>query len=124
MSPAHSVQYAFIISEIVMKSINEIADSFLRESTEDYVGLWAIAPTVRRDLGLSNNAAVKTCTLDVVRILLDHGLHPGDFDYDNSKIYFWQEHDPAAIIARIDREWDPAKGDPDLAESICWFSKP
>ncbi len=105
-----------------MEKINEIAEGFVREAAEDYVGLWAIAPTVRRDLGLSSNEEVKARTLDVVHILLDHGLLAGDFDYDNSKIYFWDERDPASIIARIDKEWDPARGDPTLPESICWFS--
>lgn len=62
-----------------MKNINEIADGFLREAIHDYVGLWAIAPTVRRDLGLSSNEEVKSRTLDAVRILLDHGLLPGAY---------------------------------------------
>lgn len=105
-----------------MKTIDEIADGFMREAQEDYIGLWAISDAVRWDLGLSSNEDVKARTLEVVRILLDHGLFPGDFDYDNSKIYFWDERDTDAIIARIDREWDPAKGDPTLPESICWFA--
>jgi hypothetical protein len=29
-----------------MKSIDEVADGFVRESLEDYVGLWTIAPAV------------------------------------------------------------------------------
>ncbi|MGA3301968.1 MAG: hypothetical protein ABSC72_01610 [Methylovirgula sp.] len=106
-----------------MEKIDKLATSFLNEAEEDYVGLWAIAPTVRRDFALSDNQEVKARTLEVVRILLDHGLLAGDFDYDNSKIYFWDERDPQAIIARIDREWDPARGDPTLPESICWFAK-
>jgi hypothetical protein len=103
-----------------MKSINEIADSFLREAKEDYVGLWAIAPAVRRDRGLSSNEEVKAHTLDVVRILLDHGLWPGD--YLKTGFYLWDEPNTAAAIARIDREWDPTNGDPPLGDSSCWFA--
>lgn len=104
-----------------MRTIAEIINGFLREAKGDFVGLWAIAPAVRRDLGLSSNEEVKARTLDVVRGLLDHGLWPGDFDYGKSKIYFWDEPDAAACLARINKEWDPTKGDPTLPESICWF---
>lgn len=103
--------------------VNEIADDFLKEAAGDDVGLWAISGAVRWDLGLSDNAEVKARSLDVVRILLDHGLVAGDFDYPNSKLYPWND-DAEATIARIDREWDPAKGDPTLPESICWFGFP
>jgi hypothetical protein len=102
-----------------MDQINEIAAGFLEEAAHDYIGLWAIAPTVRRNLGLSSNENVKARTIDVVRVLLDHGLFPGD--YLKSGFRFWDEPDTAACLARIDREWDVAKGDPNLAESICWF---
>lgn len=104
-----------------MKSINEIADGFLKEAAGDSVGLWAISGAVRWDMELSDNAEVKARTLGVVRILLAHGLLAGDFDYDNSKLYFWNERDANSIIARIDREWNPAHGDPSLPESICWL---
>jgi hypothetical protein len=104
-----------------MEKINEIAEGYLREAEHDSIGLWAIAGSVEWHLGLSNNEEVKARTLEIVRILLDHGLLAGDYDYDNSKIYFWDERDPASIIARIDREWDPARGAPTLPESICWF---
>jgi hypothetical protein len=105
-----------------MRTISEIAEGFLKEAAHDSVGLWAIAPRVRRDLALSDNAEVKARTLDVVRVLLDHGLLAGDYDYANSKIHFWAEREPPSIIARIDKEWDPASGDPNLGESICWFA--
>ena len=103
-----------------MDKINEIARGFVREAEEDYVGLWAIAPAVRRDLGLSSNEEVKARTLDVVRILLSHGLLPGD--YLKTGFHFWRERDSSSIIARIDREWDPSNGEPNLGDSSCWFA--
>lgn len=106
-----------------MKNINEIADGFLREAAHDDIGLWAIPDTVRRELGLSDDAEVKALTLDVVRILLAHGLRAGDFDYDNSKLHVWDAANADSVVARIDREWDPARGEPSLPEPICWFGR-
>jgi len=31
---------------------------------------------------------------------------------------FWKESDPDSIIARIDKEWDPRNGDPNLGNPI------
>lgn len=104
-----------------MWTVETIIRDFLGEAQEDFLGLWAIAGAVRARLGLTTNEEVKARTLDVVRGLLDHGLWPGDFDYGKSMIYFWDEPDAAACLARIDKEWDPTKGDPTLPESICWF---
>lgn len=30
------------------------------------------------------------------------------------------DHTLDAVVTRIDREWDPAKGDPNIND-ICWF---
>ena len=90
-----------------MRTTNKIVEGFLKEAEEDYIGLWAISGTVRWHLGLSANEEVKARTLDVIRMLLDHGLFAGDYDYGGA-FHPWQEHDTNATIARIDREWDPA----------------
>lgn len=103
-----------------MTTINEIADGFMEDSALDYVGLWEIVSIVRRDLGVIDNAQAKMRTLDVVRILLNRGLWPGD--YLKSGFYFWEEPNAAAAVARIDKEWNPARGDPNMGDSICWFS--
>jgi hypothetical protein len=103
-----------------MKNIDEIADGVLSEAAHDYVGLWAISDAVRWDLGPSSNVEVKARTLDLVRILLDHGLLPGA--YLKTGFHYWDERDPASIIARIDKEWNPADGDPPLPHPICWFT--
>jgi hypothetical protein len=103
-----------------MTSINEIADGFLEEAKHDYIGLWAISGSVRWDFHLSNNEEVKARSLDVVRILLDHGLLPGA--YLKTGFRYWKERDAASILARIDKEWDAAKGDPPLPHPICWFT--
>jgi hypothetical protein len=102
-----------------MRTIEEIVGGFYAEAQSDFIGLWMIAPTVRRDLSLSNNAEVKARTLVVVRGLLDRGLWPGD--YLKTGFHPWDEPDASACIARIDSDWDTAKGDPTLPDSICWF---
>lgn len=101
-----------------MIDINDIADEFLKEAGHDYIGLWLIAGAVRGDLILPSNEDVKARTLDVVRILMDHGLWPGD--YLKSGFQFWDEPNAEAAIARIDREWDPKQGDPPLS-GFTWF---
>jgi hypothetical protein len=100
--------------------ITQIADGFVREAAEDYVGLWAIVPAVKRDLGLANDDEIKSRTLDVVRALLGRGLFPGD--YLKSGFSFWQERDSDSIIARIKREWE-LHGTPVLGDASCWFAK-
>jgi hypothetical protein len=105
-----------------MNSIDEIADDLIKEeATTGSIALWAISDNVRWELALSSDEEVKTRSLDVVRILLDHGLWPGNFQGHGSKIQFWDEPDAAACAARIDREWDATKGDPTMTDAICWF---
>jgi hypothetical protein len=103
-----------------MRTIGEIVDNYARHVRVDYVGLWQIAGRVRDDFNLHDNSEVREKTLLVVRGLLERGLLPGD--YLKTGFRFWDERDPASIIAHIDREWDTAGGDPTLANPICWFS--
>ena len=102
-----------------IRRIDDIADNYTRHVGADYVGLWQIAGRVRDDMRLRDNKEVKEKTLLVVRRLLEHGLHPGD--YVHPRFEFWKESDPDSIIKRIDKEWNPSRGDPNLGEPICWF---
>jgi hypothetical protein len=104
-----------------MRAIDEILIGFLAEAEDDYVGLWAIAAVTRWHLGMSDNDKVKALTLAFVRDLLAHGLCAGDYDYGTGMFHPWTERDTDSTLARIDSEWDPMRGDPNLAESICWF---
>ena len=103
-----------------MNSINEITEGFLEEATHDSIGLWAICDAVRWDLGLTNDEEVKTRSLDVMRSLIDRGLWPGNFKGGKTFV-FWDLPDAAACLARIDTEWDAARGDPPGLDAICWF---
>jgi hypothetical protein len=102
-----------------MRQLEQITDGFVREIRGDYVGLWEIASAIRHRLGISDNREVKKIALLIVRRLFEHDIRPGDYVHPAFK--FWRERDADSIIARIDREWDPKRGDPNLGEPICWF---
>jgi hypothetical protein len=105
-----------------MDTLDEIADDYSRHARSDFVGLWQIASRVRDDLGLTDNADVRTETLLVVKRLLERGLRPGD--YLGTGFAPWDENSADSIIARITNEWDAGRGDPTLADPICWFARP
>ncbi len=88
---------------------------------EDWLGLAVIANFVRRHCGVADNDEVKRLSLKTVRVLMERGFRVGQFmHYGDSKLILWSEQDPDAVVARIDKEWDPAKGDPNIND-ICWF---
>jgi hypothetical protein len=113
----------FFPYEEPVQNLDEIAEDCLRVTEIDYLGLYQIASYVRcnfRALDLSDEQ-VKALSLEVVRLVVAQGLLAGDYDY-GGQLYFWKESTADEIVARIDKEWDPKKGDPSLPESICWFS--
>jgi len=88
---------------------------------EDWLGLVVIANFVRRRCGVADNADVKRLSLKAVRILVERGFKAGQFKrYGDSQLILWPDQTPDAVVARIDKEWDPAKGDPNIND-ICWF---
>jgi len=88
---------------------------------EDWLGLVVVADFVRRRCDIADNEEVKRISLKVVRILMERGFRAGQFErYGDSKLILWPDQSPDAVVARIDREWDSAKGDPNIND-ICWF---
>lgn len=88
---------------------------------EDWLGLVVVANFVRRRCDVADNHEVKRLSLQAVRLIMERGFRVGQFKhYGDSKLIPWPEQDPDAVVARIDKEWDPAKGDPNINE-ICWF---
>ncbi|NDH61538.1 MAG: hypothetical protein EBY18_07750 [Alphaproteobacteria bacterium] len=52
---------------------------------------------------------------------MGRGFRVGQFKhYRDGKLIPWPEQAPDAVVARIDKAWDPAKGDPDIND-ICWL---
>lgn len=88
---------------------------------EDWLDLAVIASFVRRRCGVTDNDEVKRLSLKAVRVLMERGFRVGQFKhYGDSNLIPWPEQDPDAVVARIDKEWDTAKGDPNIND-ICWF---
>jgi hypothetical protein len=99
----------------------ELVADFEIGRPHDWTGLWEIAGHVRGNCELSDNQEVKDHALKVVRILMERGFRVGQFErYGGRKLILWPEQDPDSVVARIDREWDVSKGDPDIHD-ICWF---
>lgn len=88
---------------------------------EDWLGLVVVANFVRRRCDIADNEEVKRLSLEIARVLMERGFRAGQFErYGDSKLILWPDQSPDAVVARIDREWDPAKGDPNFND-ICWF---
>ncbi len=106
-----------MIEDKLMKLVN----GFEEGRSDDWTGLWEIAADVRHDCEVSDNHEVKDHSLKVVRMLMERGFRAGQFKrYGDSKLILWPDQTPDAVVARIDKEWDPAKGDPNIND-ICWF---
>jgi hypothetical protein len=104
----------------VVDKIEKIAEDYIRGSKHDYIGLYEISSAVRHEFGLARDSEqLKQLSLAVVRLILGRGLVAGD--YLKSGFHVWPEGGTESIIARIDREWNPACGDPTLGDPICWF---
>jgi hypothetical protein len=103
-----------------MERATKIAEDCVRDAADDYVGLWQITTRVRREFGQLTNQQVKQHSLSVVRRIIEGGLRPGD--YFATGFHFWKENNIEAIIARIEEEWEVERGDPTLANPICWFA--
>jgi hypothetical protein len=99
----------------------EIAEASLRDAETDYVGLWQIVTRLRRVLGPVDDDEVKRQTLEVVLLIMKQGLCPGDHLCSGFK--YWAEKSAAQVVERIAFEWEANGKSPDLAESICWFSR-
>jgi hypothetical protein len=110
------------MEDIAMKQkLADLVRGFEKERATDWTGLWEVAADVRRDCGISDNQKVKEHSLEAVRMLMDRGFRVGQFErYGDGKLILWPDQDPEAVVARIDREWDSAKGDPNIND-ICWF---
>lgn len=88
---------------------------------EDWLGLVMIANFVRRHCGVIGNDEVKRLSLKAVRALMERGFRAGQFKrYGDSQLILWPDQTADAVVARIDKEWDSTKGDPNIND-ICWF---
>jgi len=101
--------------------MRELIDDFIKESQEDYIGLWEIVQASREDLGAHSSGEARRLSLKVVARLYEKGLRPGDY-YLGTRFDYWPDDGCQAALGRIEREWIKAGADPNLAEPICWFA--
>jgi hypothetical protein len=103
--------------------IDDLVDGYVREAAIDFVGLWQIVSATRQWLNTNTDEQVKRLSLEIAKRLYDHGLRPGNYHL-GTRLQYWPDDGPQAMLARIDREWDKNREDPNLAEPICWFGLP
>jgi hypothetical protein len=96
----------------------DIRNSILAESTEDYIGLWAILWNFRQYSGETNHFKLRCKTLELIKELLDGELiQAGTFVDGEFELWQLSVED---VIDRITSEWDALGRDPDIGE-IAWF---
>jgi hypothetical protein len=115
---------------MTMNDLTTIAQDFLTECREDYVGLWSLVARIRR-AGAADDSNIRKTTLDLVtpplsekRIVAGQFVpegkrHPGQ-SLDKNGFETWQMR-REDVIAKIESEWKELGRDPILGE-IVWFT--
>jgi hypothetical protein len=102
--------------------VARLSAGYCADKGNDHSDLGSIAAGLRYGCGIESNEEVKRLTLEVVRAIVNCGLRVGTFrSYGDTDLIPWTEQNADAVVARIDREWDPKRGDPTLKDPICWF---
>jgi hypothetical protein len=98
-----------------------LVEQFFTEAKSDLVGLWEIVRKVEQQTGPGEIAREQTQA--VVGALLARGLPAGDPPYSAGGYRPWANQEPAAVIARIRREWQALVRPPNIPD-IAWFGLP
>lgn len=109
-----------------MKTLTEddrmsIADELYAEAASDLVGLWQIVGRVE-DVSGHKKQMRKECLL-ITQDLLERGLLAGDPPYSRYGYQPWADQSPAAVLERIDAEWEALGHEPSIPD-ITWFARP
>ena len=97
-------------------------ESLVEECRVDHVGLWEVINAARFDLGASSPAEIRATTIELVRSLLEHGMHVG-FPASGGKDFEPWALPTDAAIRRIEQEWSALGREPNIGE-IAWFTAP
>jgi hypothetical protein len=106
----------------VTVTATDVLESLVEECRVDHVGLWEIVNAARHDLGASSPAEVQTTTVQLVRSLLDRGMHVGYPAPDGKGFVLWGLPAEGAV-RRIEQEWSALGRDPNIGE-VAWFTAP
>ncbi len=101
--------------------LHTLAADFHTTSTEDIVGLFAIAKDVFALL--HDEDATREEALRVVRALLDTGMCAGNPPYSPGGWQPWPDQTPETVLARIRAEWHALGRRPNIPD-IAWFGPP
>jgi len=102
-----------------MRTTDQIVGDLALAGKGDYVGIWQIISAVTHDFKLSNPVDIRRLTMEIVRELLISGARAVDLTQGGGCTP-WQDQQPDAVIARINKGWDSLGREPDIGD-IVWF---
>ena len=100
----------------------DVLESLLDECRVDHVGLWEVVDAARFELGASTPAETQASAIELVRGLLDRGMHVGFPAPDGKGFVPWTVSADAAV-RRIEQEWSALGREPNIGE-LAWFTAP
>jgi len=101
-------------------NVEAVAESFMSELQDDYVGLWAIVWEVKRAEPDAAEADVRRITMSVVAAMLRSGeVAVGEFD--SSRTFCRWAGSPVDLQERIGARWNDLGREPNIGD-ICWFA--
>jgi hypothetical protein len=110
-----------------MPSIEEMAQAFLVDSTEDWVGLWEVAAVARRGDPAASESEIRRLALRVVRRMYELGLRGGEND-ETAKWQAWPDEGADGLVRRVEAEWVNHLRTygkvPDIGTSVMYFISP
>jgi len=100
----------------------KIADDFVAEAQDDYVGLWSLLWRVREYTGESSQERVRGIVLYILSDLLRRQLIvAGTFTSDSEFVTWASSVD--LTVTEIERQWLQLGREPDIGD-IVWFKSP
>jgi len=114
---------------MTMNDLTTVAQEFLTECREDYVGLWVLVRRIRRAGATDDSNMLETSLTLLEPLLSERKIIAGEFVRDDRshsgplegyEFRQWQMP-PQEVIARIKDEWTKLARDPNLGE-IVWFT--
>jgi len=103
-----------------MKEVESIRRDFLREASDDYVGLWSLIRRIKFDLGYNDPATVRAVTLSILKELLAQGLIRAGIPHTTGDFEEWNLS-PVKTLQRLEHEWDGLGREPNIGD-IVWFT--
>jgi len=102
--------------------LTKIKKELFLECEDDWVELWWILAKLRKAYGENfNQEKMRELTLEIVADLLVSGKIEAGWPTAEGGWEPWKLS-PAAVLARIEAEWDALGKDPNIGSEIVWFT--